>query len=344
MEKLTIRDIARLAGVSTTAVSFVLNNRPGVSDATRQRVQQIIQETGFTPNIHTRRLNLKQSFTVHVVMRQYDYGLFNLFAMDVLTGIFKESKRLGYSIIFTAVENDTQCSELLDAIHSKDADGVIFIQVCNRDVIRQLQEERFPYLCVDSHVPQDGSIPLIEVDYYDATCRAIGYLAGKGHRDIGFLISDRHAEFYRRTLAGFTDAMTAAGLTCRPEWMQRVIHNVPQPAVSAMERIFACPHRPTAVFCASDTYAANAIRCAVDRGLRVPEDLSFIGLDDLVISEYTTPAITTMGLNKISMGRLAMETLYQMMNGGEYQRVQLLPTALVERSSVRGLTFQEDSQ
>ena len=209
MEKLTIRDIARMAGVSTTAVSFVLNGRSGVSESTRKRVQEIIQQTGFTPNIHTRRLNLKRSFTVHVVMRQYDYSLFNLFAMDVLTGIFRESKTLGYSVIFTAVETDTECSELMDAIHSKDADGVVFIQVYNEKVIHLLQEERFPFLCVDSHVPQDGTIPLIEVDYYDASYRAVRYLAQQGHRDIGFLISDRHMEFYHRTNAG-TPCGTAA--------------------------------------------------------------------------------------------------------------------------------------
>ncbi len=337
MEKLTIRDIARMAGVSTTAVSFVLNGRSGVSDATRKKVQEIIQQTGFTPNIHTRRLNLKRSFTVHVVMRQYDYSLFNLFAMDVLTGIFKESKLLGYSVIFTAVEKDTECSELMDAIHGKDSDGVIFIQVCNPAVIALLQEERFPYLCVDSHVPQDGSIPLLEVNYYDAAYRAIRYLEEKGHRDIGFLFSDRHPEFHRHTLAGFTDALGAAGLTCPPEWMQRVIHNIPQPATNAMEKMLSADRRPTAVFCASDTYAANAIRYVTDRGLRVPEDISFIGLDDLVISEYTRPAITTMGLDKMRMGRQAMHTLFQMMNGSDFQRVQLISTALVERSSVKAL-------
>ena len=337
MDKLTIRDIARMAGVSTTAVSFVLNGRSGVSDATRQKVQEIIRQTGFTPNIHTRRLNLKRSFTVHVVMRQYDFSLFNLFAMDVLTGIFKESKLLGYSVIFTAVEKDTECSELMDAIHSKDSDGVIFIQVCNQKVIRLLQEEQFPYLCVDSHVPQDGHIPLLEVNYYDAARRAIRYLAAQGHRDIGFLISDRHQEFYRNTLAGFTDAMSEAGLPCRPEWMQRVIHNIPQPATNAMEKMLANRPWPTAVFCASDTYAANAIRYVTGRGLRVPEDISFMGRDDLVISEYTRPAITTMGLDKIQMGRQAMHTLFQMMNGEDFQRLQLLPTTLVERDSVRTL-------
>lgn len=335
MEKLTIRDIARIAGVSTTAVSFVLNNRSGVSESTRKKVQEIIRQTGFTPNIHTRRLNLKRSFTVHVVMRQYDYSLFNLFAMDVLTGIFKESKHLGYSIIFTALEKDTDCSELMDAIHSKDADGIIFIQVYNKNVIQLLQQEQFPYLCVDSHAPQDGSIPLLEVNYYDAAYRAIRYLAEKGHRDIGFLISDRHEEFHKFTLAGFRDALLDCGLECREEWMQQIVHNIPQPAADAMEKILSCPQRPTAVFCASDTYAANAIRYAASRGLRVPEDISFMGLDDLVISEYTNPAITTMGLDKIAMGRQAMSTLFQSMNGGEYARVQLLPTTLIERSSVK---------
>lgn len=339
MEKLTIRDIARMAEVSTTAVSFVLNDRPGVSEATRQKVQEIIRQTGFTPNIHTRRLNLKRSFTVHVVMRQYDYSLFNLFAMDVLAGIFKESKRRGYSIIFTALEKDTDCSELMDAIHSKDADGIIFIQVYHQSVIHLLQEEQFPYLCVDSHAPQDGEIPLLEVDYYDAAYRAIRYLADHGHREIGFLISDRHAEFHKNTLAGFRDAMKDAGLECRPEWMQQVVHNIPQPATAAMEKILSCAQWPTAVFCASDTYAANAIRYATQQGLKVPEDISFMGLDDLVISEYTNPAITTMGLDKIAMGRQAMSTLFQMMNGSSFQRISLLPTTLIERNSVRTITF-----
>ena len=111
MANLTIKDIARMAGVSTTAVSFVLNNRPGVSDATRQKVQEIIRETSFIPNVHTRRLNLGKSFTIHVVLKQYAYGLYNQFALETLSGVFKEGKSLGYSIIFTLVDEDIECGE-----------------------------------------------------------------------------------------------------------------------------------------------------------------------------------------------------------------------------------------
>ena len=84
MSDLTIRDIAKIAGVSTTAVSFVLNNRPGVSDATRQRVQEVIARTGFTPNVHTRRLNLGRSFSIHVVLYWHEHDLFNQFALEIL--------------------------------------------------------------------------------------------------------------------------------------------------------------------------------------------------------------------------------------------------------------------
>lgn len=341
MEKLTIRDIARMADVSTTAVSFVLNGRSGVSDSTRERVQQIIRQTGFTPNIHTRRLNLGHSFTVHVVMRQYNYSLFNLFAMDVLTGIFQESRRLGYSVMFTTVSSDQDCGEIMDSIHNKDSDGVIFIQVSNPELIGRIQKEQVPLLCVDSHIPQDGAIPLIEVDYYHAARDAIAYLLDKGHRDIGFLYSDRHPEFYKRTAAGFTDALQGAGLTPSDVWIKPVIHNSRQPARTAMEQLLQAPRRPTAIFCASDTYAADAMQYVTRMGLRVPEDISFLGLDDLVISEFTRPAITTMGLDKVQMGTLAMNTLYQMMNGEAYTPIQLLPTRLVERESVRTISYRE---
>ena len=113
MSDLTIRDIAKIAGVSTTAVSFVLNNRPGVSDATRQRVQEVIARTGFTPNVHTRRLNLGRSFSIHVVLYWHEHGLFDQFALEILHGVFQSCKQLGYSVVFTFVEKNMDCSQLM---------------------------------------------------------------------------------------------------------------------------------------------------------------------------------------------------------------------------------------
>ena len=168
MANLTIKDIARMAGVSTTAVSFVLNNRSGVSEATREKVQQIIQQTGFTPNVHTRRLNLGKSFTIHVVLRQYDYSLFNQFAMETLSGIFREGKALGYSFIFTLVDDQMDCEQIIESVRSKDCDGVILNQVSDPTLIRRLQAEQIPFVCADTHLPRDTSLPMVEVDHYGA--------------------------------------------------------------------------------------------------------------------------------------------------------------------------------
>ena len=168
MSDLTIRDIAKIAGVSTTAVSFVLNNRPGVSDATRQHVQEVIARTGFTPNVHTRRLNLGRSFSVHVVLYWHEHDLFNQFALEILHGVFQSCKQLGYSVVFTFVEKNMDCSQLMASIRSKDCDGVILSQIEDPLFITLLQQEHIPFVCVDSHVRRDGTLPLVEVDYYKA--------------------------------------------------------------------------------------------------------------------------------------------------------------------------------
>ena len=161
MANLTIRDIARMAGVSTTAVSFVLNNRSGVSEATREKVQEIIRSTGFTPNVHTRRLNLGKSNTIHVVLRQYGYSLYNQFALETLSGIFKEGKSLGYSIIFTLVDEGMECQQILESVRSKDCDGMILYQIDDPVLINQLQREEMPFVCVDAHLTPRSNLPAV---------------------------------------------------------------------------------------------------------------------------------------------------------------------------------------
>ena len=207
MPNLTIRDIAKMAGVSTTAVSFVLNDRPGVSDATRAHVRAIIERTGFTPNVHTRRLNLGKSQTVHVVMRKHENGLFGQFAQETLQGIFKASHALGYSITFTFADRDAPCEQLIAMVHGKDCDGLILYQVSDAALIARLRQEQIPFVCVDAHLAQDGSLPLVEVDYYNAARQATQYLCQCGHREIGFIGTQVPNTYYMNTFGGYMEDM-----------------------------------------------------------------------------------------------------------------------------------------
>lgn len=339
MAKLTISDIAKMANVSTATVSFVLNGRPGICEETRKRVQAIIDQTGYKPNVHTRRLTLRKSMTVHVVMRQYSYNLFNFFSMEVLMGIFRESRRLGYNIIFTSVdfassEARSNFDYVLDTVRTGDADGVILIAVSDPALLAALQKENVPFLCVDAHMKKDGSIPLLEMDCYDAAYRATQYLIDNGHTDIGFIGADASIEYHISTFGGYTAALKDAGLVCRPEWIQiDAVEESPLPG--RLENILACKKRPTAVFCAGDIFAIDAIKCAKRAGLRIPEDMSFMSIDGLVVSDFIEPALSTMELDKSAMGVNAMQILYAIMNGQPYEPVNLMKTSIVRRETVR---------
>jgi len=334
MAHLTISDIAKMAGVSTTAVSFVLNDRPGVSEATREKVRRIIRQTGFTPNVHTRRLNLGKSFTIHVVLRQYSHNLFNQFALETLSGIFAESKRLGYSILFTFVDDHMECGQIIDSVRSKDCDGVILYQVADATLISCLQQEDIPFICVDTHIPKDGTLPLVEVDYYDAAYQATRYLYDRGHRQIGFIGPESPEEYYVNTQKGYCAALQDAGLTYNPDWTVKLTFEESS-AKTALEKLLLSGSLPSAFFCAGDAYAINVIHCAKEKGLRIPEDISIMSLDDLLMSRYVDPPLSTMTFDKELVGQKAMQQLYRIMSKEPFEPVTLIKTAPVERKSVK---------
>ena len=323
-----------MAGVSTTAVSFVLNNKSGVSEATREKVQKIIKSTGFTPNVHTRRLNLGKSYTIHVVLRQYGHSLFNQFALETLSGIFTERKFLGYSIIFTFVDDHMDCHQIVDSVRGKDCDGVILNQISDPTLISLLQQEKIPFVCVDAHIPKDGSLPLVEVDYYDAAYQATRYLYDQGHRQIGFIGPQTPAEYYMNTFNGYTEALKDVGLVCNPSWLAEL------PFAEAdnsglLDRLFSSPQLPTAFLCAGDIFAISAVRCAKAKGLRLPQDLSIMSLDDLIISEYMDPPLSTMTFQKERLGVEAMRLLYKIIMKEPYEPVNLIKTTPIIRDSVK---------
>ena len=334
MANLTIKDIARMAGVSTTAVSFVLNNRPGVSDATRQKVQEIIRQTSFIPNVHTRRLNLGKSFTIHVVLKQYAYGLYNQFALETLSGVFKEGKSLGYSIIFTLIDEDMPCEQIIESVRSKDCDGIILNQIDDPELLSQLQRENIPFVCVDAHLPAASALPMVEVDYYDAAYRATEHLYQHGHRDIGFIGPENPVEHCANTFRGFTDCLKEKGLFCDPQWIAKMPFSQGS-TEAAVDKMLEQEKLPTALLCSCDAVAIDVIRRVKARGIRIPEDISVMGIDDLLVSRYLDPALSTMTFDKELLGAKAMELLYQIMQGVEHENRNTISTVLVERDSVK---------
>ena len=332
MSNLTIRDIARMAGVSTTAVSFILNNRPGVSDATREKVQEIIRRTGFTPNVHTRRLNLGRSNTVQVVLHHYDRDLFNQFALETLGSIFTVSKSLGYSVTLTFADNDTDADQIMDAVRNKDCDGIILIQLSDPGIITQLLRENIPFVCVDAHT--DLEVPLVGLDYYDATYQATQYLANVGHKDIGFVGTRSPGVYYRHTFGGYAAALRDAGLAYNPAWSAEVF-GTEEFSTDRIRQLLRQDALPTAFLCAGDVFAVYMMRCAKELGIQIPADISIMSLDDLLISRYMDPGLSTMTFPKEQLGEQAMRLLYRIIQGEEYNKRNLIKTTPMLRGTVK---------
>lgn len=330
MKKLTVKEIAKMANVSVTAVSFVLNDKPGVSEATRAKVQQIIDETGFKPNLNSKKLVMNKSFNITLMINSFSSPFDDLFYFEITRGILSRSRKYNYNITIARVSSSKP--QLPDTVYSGDTDGIIFMQDISEKLIDKAVASGVPSIIVDSH-SISKKIPSIAPDYRKATYDATKYLIAHGHTNIAMIASDTVLDFYKQSLLGFCDAMNEAGLTANPESCGIGARDE-ESAYKASEKLISGGNTPTAIVCTVDSFAIGAMRCAKDMGFSVPNDISFIGIDDILLSRYIEPKLTTMGIDKVEMGKMAMDMLLEQIEGNSVQSV-MLPMELIERDSVK---------
>lgn len=316
-----------MAGVSVTAVSFVLNGKPGVSDETREHVQKIIDETGFKPNLNSKKLLLNKSFNICLMINHNSSPFDDLFYFEITRGILNKSRVHGYNL--TINEPIHSESELPDMVYIGDTDGIIFMQDISDVLTERAIASGVPFVVVDSHSPSP-KVTSINPDYYSATHQAATHLIEHGHQDIAMITSSVVPGFQRQTLRGFVDAMNEHGMT--PVFDHQYAMNE-EHAYECAKVLLGGKKRPSAILCTVDIFAIGAMRCAKDLGLRVPDDVSFVGIDDILLSRYTEPKLTTVGIDKVHMGELAMDLLLQKIEGKSPESVNL-PMELVVRQSV----------
>lgn len=335
MENLTIKDIAKMAGVSTTVVSFVINNKPGVNEETRNKVKAVLERTKFKPNLNSRRLILQKSFNICIVLKKDSSPFENLFYFEIARGVLERGKEFGYNIVFADIteENGKVC--LPNTIEQKDADGIIFFQDTSLTILNEIQKLGIPYVVVDAH-PDKESYLCVTADYEISAYTATKFLILNGHKKISFISSSFIPNFYTKVFSGFKKAIEEKGISIPSSWIQIDAEDEASAGI-CMERILNSEQKPTAVFCATDVFAIGAMKCARNKGFKVPEDISFVGIDDIILSSYIEPAITTVRIDKIQMGTLAMEILYKRINNQRVESVVTRSDNLIVRDTVRAL-------
>ena len=336
-QNITINDIARIAKVSPSAVSIVLNNKPGVSEATRKHVKDIIESMNYTPNLNSRKLILNKSFNIFIVVDNAYAGFDNMFYNSAVMGILDRCKMDGYNVVLADVTADYRCSGLKRAIDQRNIDGAVFLQDIRDETAEELRQYGLPLVILDSH-KRPETVPFVTCDYTGASRKAVEYLIQTGHKDIAFIGMRDIPEFCTASQNGYVSALKQAGFSCKPD---RIISASPErnSVDAAIAHLFASSKHPDALFCATDLIGIYALQSLASAGIHVPEEISVCAMDNIMSSQFCSPTLTTIDIEKKKMGGIAVELLMDMINHGGIpsmpSSVTIAAGSLIQRESVR---------
>lgn len=326
----TIEHIAQLAKVSKATVSRVINNSPKVTPKTRDRVMKAIKEAGYYPNVTARRLTTNKAETIGLIIPSpQDKTFGNPFYTEILRGFTHQAKIEGYDLLLFINEHQFNYSQLF---HDRRVDGLLLVGVNRGDKgIIQLSENKFPYILT-------GKIDYEEANYVDAENRkgayqAVSYLVNLGHKRIGYLGGSFDFVFNQERFEGYLQALKEHNLEYGKELTMESI-NTEESGYEAMRKILKFSPIPTAVFAANDLDAIGAMKAVKEKGLRIPEDIAFVGFDDIQLASFMDPPLTTVRQPIFEMGTTAINLLVGMIEGRVKGAQQVeLPTQLIIRKS-----------
>lgn len=333
--KLTISDIAKAAGVSKTTVSFVMNNKEGVSVETRQRVMEVIRQNNYRPAMNSKRLFFQKSFTIAVMYDKTTSRIDNLFYLDIMNALLKRCTSYNYSLVYSEYSYSGGEISLPENVLNKDVDGLVFLKDIPLAMISALRELSIPFVVADTHSEYD-TLYTVKVDYRLAAYNAVSYLIRQGHSRIGFVGNIKQTALYAQAFSGFQKALREANLQLVLDWCFENICDR-ESTERHIPRLLKEKDLPTAIFCMNDMLAIELIRCLQKQKRPVPKDISVIAVDDLLLSDVIYPSLTTVAIDKEQIGSSAVDILMDLINGRTTRSVVVTANNIVERESVRKL-------
>ena len=326
---ISIKDIARTAHVSHSTVSRALRNSPLVNRQTAARIREIAAREGYTVSAVARSLVTKRTDTIGVVVT----SVADPFVAEVVAGIEEMALAQHFSVFLANCHADPDRElRVVKSFHERRVDGVLVNSSRVGSLyLPLLAEMKVPIVLINNQHPGDF-VHSVGIDNLGAGRAAARHLVKLGHRRIAYLGNQFGLQADTDRFGGYRQVLGEAGLGFQPEL---VAHGdgKPEGGKRGMERLLASPEPPTAVFCYNDLQAIGAMRAARERGLKVPDDVSVVGLDDILLSSYTDPPLTTVQQPKQEMGRIAVQILVELLGGGKPVTQIKLEGALIIRES-----------
>src|SRR6266567_8454423 len=327
----TIRQIADLAGVSIATVSRVLNGRGDVSDETRDLVSRVIRENGYTANRNARGLSAGRTGLVGILVPLVYPAYFSA----ILAGAAEALSERGLQIVLspTGGEHDREVS-VLDRLHGLTDGALIILPEESSDELERLLDDGYRFVVVDPLMPLAERIPSVSAANTSGADQAMQHLLELGHQRIAQIMGPSGWLATEDRRRGYRAALAAAGILPDPVLE---VESTPEilPGREAAGHLLDLPEPPTAIFAFNDDIAIGAVQAARARGLRVPEDLSIVGFDDVEHATIVVPTLTTVRQPLAEMGRTAVSLLIRLL---ERQRFETLHVELATRLVVRDST------
>ena len=292
----TMKDVALQANVSTATVSRALMNPEKVSQATRNRVEQAALEVGYLPQMQGRNMKRNESRTILVIVP------------DICDPFFSEV------LIGDCAHQNQQEKTFIDLIITKQIDGMLLLgSRLPFDASIEEQRNLPPMVMANEFAPELG-LPTVHIDNLTASFDAVNYLHELGHQRIACIAGPEEMPLCHYRLQGYVQALRRCGITVDPHYIARGNFTY-EAGANALEQLLALPQPPTAIFCHSDIMALGALSYAKRQGLKVPDDLSIIGFDNISLAEFCDPPLTTVAQPRFDIGREAMLLLLNQLSG-----------------------------
>lgn len=336
MRQVTVYDIAKEAKVSVATVSRVLNGTAPVRDSTKARIQAIIQKYQFQPNALARSLLKKETGIIGIILPD----ITNPFFPEVFSGAEQEGRESGHTFFLcNTIGSYDKESEFLNIMNEKRVDGILFmggrinLKECDPALVQEVVEyaQKIPLVLVNGNL-KDADLTRVVTDEYAGAVLAVRHLIELGHTRIGFIGGESHMTTTSVKIRAFRKTLKDAGLTVREDWILPDSFSVDSGRLM-MQHLLELPEKPTAICCVNDFVAIGAIKTAMEQGMRIPDDISIVGFDDIPLAHHVIPELTTISQQANNLGRTAVRVLRQLMNKEKTKKLTSLEPQLVVRNS-----------
>jgi LacI family transcriptional regulator len=331
-KNISIIDVARLAGVSITTVSRVINKIPTVKEKSRILVLNAIKELKFQPSVFAQRLATGKCNVVALVIPRYEGLFYSFYALELIRGIGTMCEVLKLDLLLNLTDSRTPLSV-------RGAGGVIFADIIgNRVQLEEAVHNQIPCIVINNYVA-DLPISCVAIDNVAGAESAVNYLVSLGHRKIAHIAGDTITQAASQRLQGYRQALEKNKIEFVDSFLIKTDYSRGQ-ARAAVEKLLTIANPPTAIFVASDAMALEVMTVAKELGKELPKDLSIVGFDDNPSGLYGPVALTTVRQPLVQMAQESVKALNELMDPKKKSQVKkiLLPTELVIRESCRPLS------